>query len=275
VSLFVSTAVAARVERAEAEFMRACSRASGARYGVASFQVAIAGGVATYAGAESPYNKVAGVGFDALPTEDELSDLERRYAEHKAYASFEVSTLADPSMVELLTERGYQLVSFENVLIRNLLVPLPEVAAGIAVRRVEDFDGWLDVSVEAALHPDTEGIPQHDEFPREVLERAERSSVDAGAQLYLAEIDGAPAGAASVRFADGIAQLTGAGTRPSYRRRGVQRALTVARLLDAREEGCDLATVTVQPGSPSHASTQGSGFDLAYARAVLNAGGGC
>jgi GNAT superfamily N-acetyltransferase len=270
VSLFVSHHVAARVERVDAEFMEACSREAAARYGVASFQIPIAGGVATYAGPESPFNKVAGAGFDALPTEDQLSEVERRYAEREAAVSFEVPTLAEPALVELLTQRGYQLVSFENVLLRDVVVPMPEVAADITVRRVDDFDGWLDVSVEAALHPDAEGIPQHDEFPRDVLERAERSSADAGARLYLAEIDGRPAGAASVRFADGIAQLTGAGTRPPYRRRGVQRALTVARLLDARAEGCDLASVTVQPGSPSHASTQRAGFDLAYSRAVLN-----
>jgi len=270
VSLFVSTELAARVERVEAAFMRACSQAAAERYRVASFQVPVAGGVATYAGPDSPFNKVAGAGFDALPTDDELSEVERRYAVHGAAVNFEVSTLAEPALGELLSRRGYQLVSFENVLLRQLLDPLPEVAAGITVRRVEDLDGWLAVSVEAALHPDTDGIPQHDAFPREVLERAERSAADAGARLYLAEIDGRAAGAASARLADGIAQLTGAGTRPSYRRRGVQRALTVARLSDARAEGCDLATVTVQPGSPSHASTQGAGFDLAYSRAVLS-----
>lgn len=269
-SLFVSTGLAARVERVEAAFIAACSRATAGRYGVDAFHVPLAGGVASYAGPDSPYNKVAGAGFDVLPTDEELHEVETRYAAHGAPVSFEVSTLAEPRLVELLTRRGYLLVSFENVLLRRLPDPLPPVPAGITVRRVEDLNGWLDVSVEAALHPDTDGIPQHDQFSREVLQQAETSAADAGAQLYLAEIDGLPAGAASVRFADGIAQLTGAGTRPPYRRRGVQRALTVARLSDARSQGCDLATVTVQPGSPSHASTQGAAFDLAYSRAVLS-----
>ena len=65
------------------------------------------------------------------------------------------------------------------------------------------------------------------------------------------------------------AQLTGAGTLPAFRRRGVQKALARTRLQDARAAGCLYAVVTTQPGSTSHANMQRTGFDLAYTRAVL------
>jgi len=270
-SVFVDEPLAARIERAETELMAASSRAIGERHGAPVFQFALGGGFATYAGPDSPFNKVSGLGFQGIPTADELAEVEDRFAEHDTPVSFEISTLADPGLAGLLTERGYRLVSCENVLLRRLEpTDAAERVRGIDVRRAESQLGvWLDVAVDASLHPDTAGIAQHDSFPRDSLERAELALADAGARLYLATIDGQPAGAAGIRLAGEIAQLTGAGTLPAFRRRGVQRALAHTRLSDARAAGCSYAVVTTQPGSTSHANMQRTGFDLAYSRAVL------
>lgn len=81
--------------------------------------------------------------------------------------------------------------------------------------------------------------------------------------------DGAVVGGGSVRFTDGIAQLTGAATAPAYRRRGVQSALLRARLADAAAAGCELAVVTTAPGSLSQHNVQRRGFQLLYTRAIL------
>ena len=93
--------------------------------------------------------------------------------------------------------------------------------------------------------------------------------VTAGATRYIALHDGVVAGAASIRLADGIAQLTGAATAPAHRRRGVQTALLAARLVDAAAAGCDIAVVTTAPGSKSQENVQRRGFDLLYTRAIL------
>jgi N-acetylglutamate synthase-like GNAT family acetyltransferase len=123
---------------------------------------------------------------------------------------------------------------------------------------------------EASIHPDTEGVPSHEEFPRELIENAERDLVAAGATPYLALRDGAVAGGASVRLAeDGVAQFTGAATLPAHRRCGVQTALLAARAADAAAAGCDIAVVTTQPGSRSQHNVQRRGFDLLYTRAIL------
>ena len=63
--------------------------------------------------------------------------------------------------------------------------------------------------------------------------------------------------------------LCGAATLPASRRRGVQSALLQARLVRAREAGCDMAVVTTQPGSKSQENVQRAGFELIYSRAVL------
>ncbi len=268
--MIVDQDLAAQIERAEGEFIAACTRAVGRRSGEDVFALPVAGGVATYAGPDSPFDKVAGCGFDGLPSEGELDRIEAAYADRKAPVSFEISTLADPAVFEMLTGRAYRLVSFEDVLVCAVDRVDEEPVPGIDVRRAEDdLTGWLDVAVESAQHPDLAGVPQHDTFPREALEAAERAGLDAGARAYLATVDGQPAGSGGLRVAGTIAQLTGAGTLPAYRRRGVQRELVRTRLRDARVDGCDYAVVTTQPGSGSQANMRRAGFELGYSRAVL------
>jgi ribosomal protein S18 acetylase RimI-like enzyme len=63
--------------------------------------------------------------------------------------------------------------------------------------------------------------------------------------------------------------MAGAATAPAHRRRGIQSALLSARLTDAKEMGCDVAVITVQPGSRSQQNAQRQGFDLLYTRAIL------
>ena len=171
-----------------------------------------------------------------------------------------------------MTERGYRLVSFENVL-GLALEGEPErvTPPGVEVRPGADdeFEAWLDVVADGVAHPDAQEVPSHEKFPGEVVERAERDLVAAGVTRYVALRDGAIAGGASIRMAEGVAQLTGAATAPAHRRRGVQSALLAARLTDAAAAGCDLAVVTIQPASKSQQNAQRQGFDLLYTRAVL------
>ena len=94
-------------------------------------------------------------------------------------------------------------------------------------------------------------------------------TVAAGVRRYVALRDGVLAGGASVRMAQGVAQLTGAATVSAHRRRGVQTALLSARLADAAAAGCDIAVITTQPGSKSQQNAQRRGFDLLYTRAIL------
>jgi GNAT superfamily N-acetyltransferase len=268
--LFCDTGLARRIERAETKFITASALAARRRTG-SGFLTPLAGGVAGYAEPGSPWNKVAGLGFSGVPADDDLAGVERAFAACGAEVSVELSNLADPAVGEMLTRRGYLLASYENV----LGLPLggaPERVAppGVEVRPSsdEEFSTWLEVIVDAVAHPDTEGLPWLDEFPRHVLENAERDVAAAGARHYLALVDGVPAGAASMSIQDGFAQFS-AGTAPAFRRRGVQSALLAARVADAAAAGCELALVTVQPGSRSQRNVQRRGFDLLYTRAIL------
>lgn len=278
-SVFVDEQFAARIERAEADFMVAASRASAPLQRVDTFQMPLCGGFATYAGPQSPYNKVVGLGFDGVPTDAQLAAVEDRYTAVNAVVHVELSTLADPAVVERLTSRGYRLLSFEDVLVRDITSDLEDdlglvTPDDVVVLRDDGSDPaavrtWLEVVVEAALHPDALGVAQHEAFSRATLEQAELAGLEAGVRSYLATVEGTPAGGGGVRLADGIAQMAGAGTVPRFRRRGVQTALVAARLRDAAAAGCDLAVVTTQPGSQSQANMQRMGFDVGYTRAIL------
>lgn len=144
---------------------------------------------------------------------------------------------------------------------------LPNIAAGIdvSVGTGAHHDVWLDVIIAGFASPDTHGVPSHETFSREVMERDVGDMVTAsGFARYLAYRDGVVAGGASLRVCDGVAQLCGAATVPAHRRRGVQTALLTARLADGARQGFDIAVVTTQPGSKSQQNVQRQGYELLY-----------
>jgi GNAT superfamily N-acetyltransferase len=273
--LFADITLAARIERAECRMLQAACDHVARRRGVDTFALPIAGGVAAFTGAGSPLNKVAGLGFGGPLEESDLARIERAYREQTVPVQVEVSTLADPAVVSMLTRRDYVLVGFENVLGRALttVTPVPESGtAGVSVRVSEDreIEVWLDTVVAGFAFADARGVPSHESFDQDELRRVMGDSVLAdGVVRYLAELDGVPAGGASMRLDDGVAQLTGAATLPASRRRGVQRALLERRLTDAGRAGCAIAVITTQPGSTSMQNAQRQGFELLYSRAVL------
>jgi GNAT superfamily N-acetyltransferase len=271
--LFCSTELAERIERAEAALIGAATEAARRRGGnPPPFVTPIAGGLACFAEDGSPFNKVVGLGFGGVPGGRELDEIEQAFSARASATQVELAHLANPEIGMALTRRGYQLVSFENVLGLLLDGERERVTPpGVEVRPSGDgeFEAWLDVVVEGFAHPDTQGVPSHEEFPRDTLETATRDMAAAGVTRYVALHDGAIAGAASIRMADGVAQLTGAATAPAHRRHGIQTALLSARLADAAAAGCDIALVTTAPGSKSQENVQRRGFHLLYTRAVM------
>ncbi len=270
-ALFCGVDLATRIEGAEAQLIVAATEAARERGEVDALTMPVSGGYACFAGANSPMNKVVGLGFQGVPDADAWNDVERAYAERGAPVTVELCNLADPGIATTLSQRGYQLVGFENVLGLAIDAQTPAVPSTIEVRPSgpSELDAWVDAVVEGFAHPDGVGVAGHEDFPREVVDHAMRDVLTAGATAYLALCDGTVAGGGSMRLTEGIAQLNGAATVPSYRRRGVQAALLATRLAQAAAAGCDVAVVTTAPGSTSQKNVQRSGFHLLYARAVL------
>jgi len=270
---FPSPALVSRIEQAECNLIRSAVSSALQRAGSEAFVEPVAGGVATYASPGSPLNKVVGLGFSAPLTSQHMNRIEARFDSVKAPVQVELSSLADPSVLELLTRRGYRLLAMENVLVRS--ISAEDAGAAIASREIsvthaDHLETWMAAVIEGFATPDSDNVPEHDDFPRHVLERVLRDMAGAsGFVRYVAMLAGAVAGAASMRLDGEIAQLSGSATRPAFRRRGVQSALLVARLAEAAQSGCKVAVVTTQPGSISHCNVHRAGFELLYVRAIL------
>ncbi|MFC0541012.1 GNAT family N-acetyltransferase [Kutzneria chonburiensis] len=271
--LFCGTDLAQRLERVEAGFMAKATEATTARRGdQVAFARAIAGGIACYAEPDSPFNKVAGLGFAGVPETDELAQVEQAFHDLGAPVQVELSNLAEPAVGQFLTDRGYRLAGYENVLgIALADLPAVEPPVGVEVRpcRDDESETALDLLLEAVLTPDTEGAATDEDFPRDALRNAIRDMDAAGTRRYLALIDGIPVATGALRISDGVAYFAGTATLAQHRRRGVQTALIASRLGMAKAAGCDIATVTTGPGTKSQQNVQRRGFDLLYTRALL------
>ena len=276
-TVFATGSLAKRIERAEAGLILDAAHACARR--VPADRMVIreeAGGVAVFVESGAPFNKVAGLGFDGLPSPEFFEALEREFADREAPLQFEVSSLGDPVVVRTLTSRGYRLVGFENVLglhVDATMAEAPEGARDIVVSEAHSTESalWIDTVTTGFLHADVfDGPPSHESFAREMLEPIFADmAASPGFERFLARRDGEIAGGASFRVQDGVAQLNGAATLPSHRRRGVQSALLRHRLAEAARRGCDVAVVTTQPGSKSQENVQRAGFSLLYTRAIL------
>jgi GNAT superfamily N-acetyltransferase len=274
--MFANATLAARIEQAECGMLTELTHAATARRGQdAVFVARIGGGIAAYTGPGSPANKLAGLGFNGLPSAIDLDIVEQAFAQRDAPLQVEFASLGDPAVPRLLTARGYELIGFENVLGRPLDLSELEANAGgsIQIERVsaEAASTWMDVVATGFLNPDTfDGPPSHESIDREAMSTIFGDTIAApGFERYLARRGDAVAGGASLRLQDGVAQLAGAATLPEHRRNGVQTALLQFRLLTAARRGCDIAVVTTQPGSKSAENVERFGFAILYVRAIL------
>lgn len=258
-------ATAARIDRAEARLSIAVAVAAAPP--CFDLVTPVGDGVGVLVRGGSPLNKVIGVGFDGPLDVDALARLEAAWHARGEPVRVELASLASAAAAAQLGARGYRLLGFEHVLVRPLG---PADAAREPAIAVEEGDGdWVETVVDGWSAPDGTGEPI-DAFDRAALRVIMQDFAAAdGFRRYGARLDGAAAGAATMRLDDGVALLCGATTVAAARRRGVQAALLTARLRDAARAACTLAVVTTAPGSLSQRNVERQGFTLAYVRAIL------
>ena len=274
--MFADAALAARIDRMEARLCARLVMAAPQHASGSPFVLPLDGGLALFGAPRSPMNKVIGFGFDGELDLEQLATIEERWAERGEPVRIELSILSDPVVVATLSERGYRLHGFENVLACRIAGARPAVPAPqIAIETVGDdsFEEWFTIAIDSFASMDGSGSAADPVLPREELEQLFRETVGsqsvAGLTRYIARLDGEPAGEAALHMDEGLALLAGSGTVPHLRGRGVQKALVARRLDDARREGCDLAVVVTAPGTRSQENVMRRGFELLYTRAIL------
>jgi hypothetical protein len=266
--LQATLALAQRVERTEIEFC-AVGAGVGLSGGAASIDVGGGRGVCGQPG--SPMNKVLGLGLGVTVTDEDLDALELFYDERECPIQIELCPLVSVDLVARLQSRGYVLKGFENELARALPAALAPTN-GLEVEVLtgdRDEEAFLRATVEGFAVPDS-APPSNGPAPDvlETIGRMMRQFIHPDIVRYLVRIDGEPAGAAASVTTDGVLGIFGTGTRPAYRRRGVQSAI-VAKALEGANGRADLAIATTEPGSISQRTFERFGFQVLYTRAIL------
>jgi GNAT superfamily N-acetyltransferase len=224
----------------------------------------IAGGIAVYAGVESPVTQALGVGLNGPVSEAELDRLEDFFNSRGAATAIELCPLAGIPLYEALAKRDYRLIEVSNVLFREL-APSDDFppSPGIAVRPA------LPEEAKLFTHTVAQGFAEIAAVTQSLLDVMEAFFQSTGNHAFLAFVDGVAAGGASAFLFDGVAGMFGASTLPQFRRRGVQTALLAARLDWAVRRGCRLAKGITVPGSTSHRNHERFDFRVAYTRTKL------
>ncbi|MGA7852407.1 MAG: GNAT family N-acetyltransferase [Candidatus Acidiferrales bacterium] len=267
---FIDIDLARRAEMAEANAGRECAEAFHRLH--PEFPVAIqeiAGGVAVFAGPDSPVTQAIGVGLNGPVTDDELDALAAFFRSRNAPAAVELCPFVEMSLYEKFAARDYKLLEVSNVLLLDhlaqALAAAPAAAPpGVTIRAATPGESKLWTQIVA------QGFAEHFPVTQSLLDVMEgfchRSSP---CSFLLAYVDGEPAGGGVVSAYQGVAGLFGASTLPAFRRRGVQTALLRARLAWALDNDCDLVVSITQPGSISHRNIERFGFRVAYTRTKL------
>jgi hypothetical protein len=263
--MFADLALARRLEAAEVAKYGAYARARPCVMpGVNPAVLDVAGGVAVYAGPESPYNRAVGIGLQGPVSEAEFERMEAFFANYGVPPQVSLCPLAHGSLLSLFARGGYRIDMFMHTWVREIS-PAEDfhLPKGIIIcpASYDEASLWARVAFKGGLDSE-EAEPG-------------RSSVIAAypymahTTCYLAWIDGEAAGAGTLSVDAGLAELFGASTRPTFRNRGVQSGLLAGRLADAQRLGCDLAVVHTEPGSASQRNVERMGFRLAYTKVHL------
>jgi len=222
------------------------------------------GTYAMFDGVGSPLSQTFGFGLFSPPTSAQLETIESFFRDRGAEVFHEVSPLADPAVLGLMAERGYDPRELPSGMHLRLTHSRGRSQRGpareLVCRRVEA--GGEDVWAETASRGWSE-TPEAAAFIRDfgtVSARAE------GTVCFVAEWEGHPVAAAAIAMHNGVSLLAGASTDPAFRGRGAQAALLDTRLAYAASVGCELAMMGALPGSASQRNGERQGFRIAYTR---------
>jgi GNAT superfamily N-acetyltransferase len=197
-----------------------------------------------------------GIGMEAVSRE-EFDRLEEYFRSRGSACLIDLCPMADESVISEVMSRGYQIIEFNNLMLRRLTdADILSGADGVTVVGEDRREQWCRVVMQ--------GFSGLQEVSEE--EVATMMALPTMGTILLAELNGSTVGGAAMGLQQGIALLYGDATLVAARGQGTQQALIRRRLSMAREAGCEWAMATVIPGSGSHRNYERCGFELFYMR---------
>jgi GNAT superfamily N-acetyltransferase len=232
-------------------------------------RIAVGGGIAEFRGVNSPVTQAEGLGLNGPVSQEDMERMEKFYRCRGSAVFIEVCPMADPSFIEMLGKRGYRVIEFSNMLIREIdpQESFSHSVPGIVIRTAEPAESRLFAETVSR------GFADHFEPTEELIDTIQEFFSGPGLVPYLVWIDGKPIAGGTLGIRKGVAGLFGMSTLPEFRRRGVQAALISARLEAGRAAGCDLAMSVTQPASGSQRNLERQGFRVVYTRTKFTRSG--
>ena len=205
------------------------------------------------------FNRVVGLTDDQA---DEIPHLVEWFRQGGAQGRFELTP--DGAMDRLsvaLTAAGYAHTGFHATLHGPAEAATAAIPSGVEVERVttpEALETFLDVYGAGWGVPDIAGFKAN---VRGWLNEPNWS-------LYLARLNGKPAGEAILYMSEGVGYLADSSVTPACRGHGVHRALIDRRRDDALAAGAEVVCVQAAYLSTSHRNMVRAGLSLLYAQAL-------
>lgn len=206
------------------------------------------------------FNTVKGLNSGDEGYVDEILDF---YRQKEIPVRFDLSPAhASAELLHQLHRSGYYQSDFHTA----LYMPVSELSApvddSLTIRKLEKHEAstYADIYVQGFQMPSflKDGVAQNNE----VLFDLDQWT------FYLASVDGEPAGIGVLFIKDHIASLAAAATLPSFRNRGIQRALLHQRIFQAYKEKCTLVVGQAKFGSVSQNNMERTGMRIAYTKAI-------
>ena len=185
---FIDLDLARRVEMAEANAGRECAEACRRFHPEHSVAIEeIAGGIAVFAGVDSPITQAIGVGLHGPVSDADVDALGSFFHSRNARAAIELCPLVDISLYEKLAARNYHLLELTDVLILDGLAEarIPgSLSPGVTVRASAPHEAKLWTQTVA------EGFAEHYPVTPAMLDVMEGFYGRRDACFFLAFVDG-------------------------------------------------------------------------------------
>lgn len=243
----------------------------------------IMGGVMSFLEPGSWANQACGVGLAGPVTDDEIDRFVAYYESRGVEPRAELAQFADPSLIAGLGRRGFDLRQFETVLARpidagdGVMATMPgdwpsdDRGHTLEIRRVEPDDEAmvlesLRVSMAGFMPPGYAPSAGEIEMHRAIVAHPHSEYLVA----RFGEVVAGAGGAEYPRDAEiPVAVLFGVSVLTPYRRRGVQQAMILHRLHEARRRGARVAVIHSLPGASTDRNAMRLGFASCYTKAIM------
>jgi ribosomal protein S18 acetylase RimI-like enzyme len=237
-------------DRAEAAFWAAFLRNRNVEATTAGDgAVAVAGGYALCV--MGTYHQIAlAIGATRALRDDDLAVLQAFYGRRGLPVRLEVREDVLERDLELFKGADFEIAGDRLALLEASAIP-DEPSSPIRVRSIGDRAAWVRLVTRAFAE---------DHSPDDEHRRSAEISAAAATRLFVAEIDGVPAGAGAVGISGDVAYLYSAAVLPEFRRRGVHRALLRARVAFGAEQGASHSAFKTVEGSDAEHSGLSAGF---------------